>query len=258
MVAPAWWMKAALLLGVAALMAYAVHDMRSSAYQRGVLAERARLVQAQADALATATRESARLGRQMAATAQAEAQASRANEAALRVELRRRDRTPLLVSVAGQHCRAAAGPGPDAAAPGAARDPALAAVAAAAAVPPTGSAGPGLAVPALLPHHLLPDADRLTLAAVSLWDSALAGRPVPAGACRADDLAASACAAASGYSLADAIDNHLSNATACREDRARHRALIAYLQAREGAVARSTAQAAAPATAPTIAQETSP
>lgn len=232
MVAPTWWIKAAVLLGVAALVAYAVHDMRSSAYQRGVADERARLVQQQAEALAEATRESARLGRQMAAAAQAEVQASRATQAALQKELHRRDRTPLLVPVGGQRCAGPAVSGPDAAAAGQAGDAAAAAWPADAG----GGAGGSAGLPAVPPAHLLPDAQRLTLAAVSLWDSALAGRPVPAGACRADDLAAGACAAASGYALDDALDNHIANAAACREDRARHRALIEFLQAREGAV----------------------
>lgn len=73
----------------------------------------------------------------------------------------------------------------------------------------------------------------LSLAAVSLWDSALAGHDVSVGACRADDPASAACAAESGLALEHAWANHRRNAASCAEDRARHQALINHLQARQ-------------------------
>lgn len=73
---------------------------------------------------------------------------------------------------------------------------------------------------------------RLTAAAVSLWNSALVGADVSAGACGPDDTAAAACAADSGLTLRDAWANHGINAANCAADRARHAQLIDYLKAR--------------------------
>lgn len=73
----------------------------------------------------------------------------------------------------------------------------------------------------------------LSLAAVSLWDSALAGHDVGAGACRADDPAGAACAAGSGLELEDAWANHRINAASCAADRARLDALISHLERRD-------------------------
>lgn len=73
----------------------------------------------------------------------------------------------------------------------------------------------------------------LTLAAVSLWNSALAQHDVPAGACRADALTSPACAAESGAELADAWRNHAANAASCAADRARHQGLIDFLAGRQ-------------------------
>jgi hypothetical protein len=72
----------------------------------------------------------------------------------------------------------------------------------------------------------------LTERAVSVWDSALAGQHVPAGAGGPADAAAGAgaVAAAAVYTVDDAWDNHIENAALCRQDRARHRQLIEYLQ----------------------------
>ena len=73
----------------------------------------------------------------------------------------------------------------------------------------------------------------LSLAAVSLWDSALAGRDVPAGACGPAGAAGTACAAGSGLTLRHAWQNHAANAELCARDRARHQSLIDYIQRRQ-------------------------
>lgn len=74
---------------------------------------------------------------------------------------------------------------------------------------------------------------RLTADAVRLWNSALAGTDVPAGACGADGAPTGACAADDGVSLDEAWDNQAYNALSCRLDRARYRELIDLLRARE-------------------------
>ncbi|HSV80100.1 MAG TPA: hypothetical protein VLK85_12990 [Ramlibacter sp.] len=82
----------------------------------------------------------------------------------------------------------------------------------------------------------LPDAGPpLSLGAIWMWNSALAGRDVPAGAC--DAAAATggseaACAIDSGLGLQDAWDNHRANARSCARDREKLRHLINYLQER--------------------------
>lgn len=75
------------------------------------------------------------------------------------------------------------------------------------------------------------DADRfrLSLAAVWMWNSSLAGTDVPAHSCGSADTSEQACAADSGLSLADAWANHHLNAKSCAVDRERHRALIEFL-----------------------------
>jgi hypothetical protein len=70
----------------------------------------------------------------------------------------------------------------------------------------------------------------LSLGAVSLGNSALAGAPVPSGACRLDDPSQAACAAGSGLQLDDAWRNHTVNAQLCAEDRARHERLIEFVR----------------------------
>lgn len=74
---------------------------------------------------------------------------------------------------------------------------------------------------------------RLTVGAVSVWNNALAGRAVPAGACGADGGTDGACAAAAEATPDDAWENHAVNAAACREDRTRYRRLIEHLRKRE-------------------------
>lgn len=70
----------------------------------------------------------------------------------------------------------------------------------------------------------------LTFSAVRLWNSALAGEQLPAGACRADDPSSTACAARTERALEDAFANHTRNAARCREDRSRLNRLIDVLE----------------------------
>lgn len=79
-----------------------------------------------------------------------------------------------------------------------------------------------------------PAGPELTLAAVSLWNSALAGGDVPAGACGAADTAEPACAAGSGLRIKHAWDNQAANAASCSADRQRLSALIGLLCKRPG------------------------
>jgi hypothetical protein len=74
--------------------------------------------------------------------------------------------------------------------------------------------------------------DILTFAAVSLWNSALAGAPIAAGACQLahpTEPPAATCAQASGISVEDALNNHRLNAQLCAADRERQRALIDFI-----------------------------
>lgn len=73
------------------------------------------------------------------------------------------------------------------------------------------------------------DSPALSLGAVWMWNSALAGRDVPAGACGLADTSEGACAADSGISLEEAWDNQALNARICAEDRIRHQRLIDYI-----------------------------
>jgi hypothetical protein len=75
----------------------------------------------------------------------------------------------------------------------------------------------------------------LSLGAVWMWNSALAGADVPAGACGADAQTVEACAAGSGLTTADAWDNHTANAKSCAADRLRLERLIDYLERRQPA-----------------------
>lgn len=73
----------------------------------------------------------------------------------------------------------------------------------------------------------------LSLGAVRLWNSALAGDDLPAGACGAAAATAdadAACAASAGIPLTDAWANHARNAQSCAEDRLRHQRLIDFLK----------------------------
>ncbi len=115
----------------------------------------------------------------------------------------------------------------------AAQWPAVAAVAAAPSTGATPGTGPGETASAA------PGVDdsgdmRLTVAAVSLWNSALAGHDVPEGACSPDDAASAACAAAAGLTVRDAWRNQATNAASCAADRARYQRLIDYVQRVQG------------------------
>lgn len=75
----------------------------------------------------------------------------------------------------------------------------------------------------------------LSLGAVWMWNSALAGQDVAAGACDAAAAAGqaeAACAQAAGLDVDDAWANHAENARACARDRQRFNSLIEYLKGR--------------------------
>jgi hypothetical protein len=99
----------------------------------------------------------------------------------------------------------------------------------AASAPLAEAAGPEVADPGSA------DDARLSAGAVSLWNSALAGTDVPAGACRAADPADPACAATTGLTVVDAWENHAINAAACRADRIRYQRLIDHVAQRQPA-----------------------
>lgn len=82
------------------------------------------------------------------------------------------------------------------------------------------------------PHDAGGGPHRLSLAAVWMWNSALAGADVPAGACGLADTSGEACAADAGLTVEDAWTNHDINAKSCAADRLRHRALIEFLTER--------------------------
>lgn len=73
---------------------------------------------------------------------------------------------------------------------------------------------------------------RLSLAAVWMWNSSLAGADVPAHSCGLADTSSEACAADSGLTVEDVWDNQHVNAKSCASDRLRHRALIEFLTER--------------------------
>lgn len=73
---------------------------------------------------------------------------------------------------------------------------------------------------------------RLSLAAVWMWNSSLAGADVPADSCGLADTSSEACAADSGVTVDDAWANQHTNAKSCAFDRQRYRALIEFLTER--------------------------
>jgi len=117
-----------------------------------------------------------------------------------------RQRVPLLVSptVVGETPAAAAGPEP-------------------------GVHPPGAPTPMCIQGAIKPE---LTYGAVWMWNSALVGADVPAGACGADAASSEACAAGSGLTTQDAWDNHTVNARSWAKDRLRCERLIDYLEGR--------------------------
>lgn len=74
---------------------------------------------------------------------------------------------------------------------------------------------------------------QLSLGAVWMWNSALEGRDVPAGACGADAATPEACSAAAGLTAADAWANHTVNAQRWAEDRLRCERLIDEIERRQ-------------------------
>lgn len=86
------------------------------------------------------------------------------------------------------------------------------------------------------PGPAVDDGPSLTLAAVRMWNGALAGTDAPVGACGlagATEGTDAACAEDSGLTLDDAWRNHAANAKSCAADRQRYRALIEFLNNRE-------------------------
>jgi hypothetical protein len=76
----------------------------------------------------------------------------------------------------------------------------------------------------------------LSLGAVWMWNSALAGHDVAAGACdaaAAADEAEAACAQDAGLDLDDAWTNQQENARSCALDRQRFRNLIEFVKGRQ-------------------------
>lgn len=76
---------------------------------------------------------------------------------------------------------------------------------------------------------------RLSMGAVWMWNSALAGRDVAAGACDAAAGAGgaeAACAQDAGLDVDDAWANQQENARSCARDRKRYQSLIDFLKGR--------------------------
>jgi hypothetical protein len=76
----------------------------------------------------------------------------------------------------------------------------------------------------------------LSRAALWMWNSALAGRDVPADSCSLADTSDAACAPGSGAAVEAAIANHEINARSCAVDRLRHSHLIDFLAGRGAAL----------------------
>lgn len=238
---PGWWLRPVVALVVAAAGAAAVHAwnlrVHTAGYAAGVLDERAIWkAQQEIDRLALQKRQAQdqRKADELLAAGRAEAVAAQEFAAALQMDLRRA-RSRLVVS----ECPAAAAP----------VDAALSGPAAAAGGGPGADDGPGVAAPGgaatgggFKPPRAAPvqgglHADAgpvLSADAVRLWDSATAGRHVPAGACGPAGEPAAACAAATDITLEDAWANHAANAASCRADRAKHQRLIDFVLSRQG------------------------
>lgn len=96
-------------------------------------------------------------------------------------------------------------------------------------------ADPGAAAPGRIELPAAVGAPHLALGAVWMWNSALAGRDVAAGACNpasATGAAEAACAEDSGLDVDDAWANHVANARSCARDRQRFEHLIEFLKGR--------------------------
>ena len=133
---------------------------------------------------------------------------------------------PLTVALAPKRCASSQAPAPV---------PVHAAQGASApAAPGQHGADPAMAQPPPLPELAAGDGGDagpgLTLAAVSLWNSALAGADVLAGACWPAGATEPACAVAAGTSIQQAWANQATNAASCAADRARYLSLIDHLR----------------------------
>jgi len=93
---------------------------------------------------------------------------------------------------------------------------------------PPPAAQPGTPEVLLVPVPARDDPS-LTHGAVWMWNSALAGRDVPSGACGLADTSEAACAADAGVTVEDAWDNHALNARICAENFLRHQRLIDFI-----------------------------
>lgn len=99
------------------------------------------------------------------------------------------------------------------------------------------TAGPGPVVALAMVENSTPSpvdlvGPGLSAGAVWMWNSALAGADMPAGACGAADTATEPCAADTGLGLEAAWRNHETNARTCASDRRRQQALIDFLTQR--------------------------
>jgi hypothetical protein len=242
----AWWLGPLVALLLAVAGAFGVHawnaHVRAQGYAAGELAERAVWkTQQDIDRLVLEARraDDQRLATQLVEAGRAEATAAQAFATRLQTELRRA-RNHLVVSEcvvgpggpAGAGATADVGAGPGVAAGGGhGAEPGTGDAAAAG-----GAAGGGFKPRgfAALPAELRADAGVVLSAdAVRLWDSALAGRHMPASACGAAGQPASACAAATSYTLEDAWANLAANAASCRADRGQHQRLIDFVLSRQ-------------------------
>ena len=201
------------VMAIAAITVWTYSRTYAIGYAAGELHER----NATREAADARQREDQRLASQLAASARAEAASARDTAHRLQMELAH-GRTALVrpgTCVPGGVAHAAAMP--DAGVPAAGGAPADHGQPAGAGLPPglPADSGPGLA---------------LTAGAVRLWNSALAGRPVAAGACGAADAPAGACDADAGITLDEAWANHIENASRCSVDRINHRRLIEFIR----------------------------
>jgi hypothetical protein len=227
-----------LRVGLAVALAAAVAGAAAWFHRQGVGAERARWEQRAAEEQAAErSAYELELARANAAATDALADARAVEEQLtdLRKEIRRASSLPLVV----ERPRRSAQPGAHAAidAAGAARQRAAGHAAGVGAAPGDPTAEQAAQAPGSVAAAEPVDGSdvdrRLTLGFVRLWNSALAGESLAAGACSADDPTAQACAADSGLTLVDALDNHAENAASCRIDRAQLARLIGLVAERE-------------------------
>lgn len=203
------WLRLTLAAGVLLALLAGFRAGVHGLIDMGVQQERAR----NKEAVNEQFREASRFGGQLAATARDEAQAAR--DYATRLSMERSHAGTALVNPVS--CEPGDAAGVHAAA-GLAADGAQEA-----AQPAGGQAQLHAGPPPGRELHLTADA-------VRLWNSALAGADVPAGACGADGGPAGACAADTEFTLDDAWGNQAENAVRCSVDRIRLRRLVEFLK----------------------------